>query len=656
MKMYKTYVPIMAKKYTDREKMALVKELKRAKADLVFAAYRRTMGEKSAELLDEAEECVDFLKKEGFNVGIWVAPTIGYGGDGSNSEKAPYERITTLEGNKVNAYCPLDEGFADELSAQFSRIAKMNITHILLEDDFTVSGGKFFLSTLACTCPRHTKLLSERLGKSITKEELREKLLTGGRNEVRSAFCDIMGDTLRSIARKIERAVHLVSPDIKIGTSANSASYHIEGASFFELTKIFAGKNRPFCRITGAPYWKNGPSLNSTIEAARWQSAFAKKNGIDVMTEGDTYPRPRFLVSASELEMYDMALRADGNSNAILKYMLDYNSRADYETGYVDRHVKNLSHYAEIEKRFSGLEAKGLYVFEEPHTVKDMDFSDVFGFAEFTSHGVLPLMSSWLVTDNSVPTSYEKTDGAVLAWGTSAQFLTEEELSKGVILDAVSAKILSERGIDVGFEKMESTKKPDGEYFFDDEDQTIVLTPTDRGFFRFKLKDGANVKSAFYCSEAILGVAKGYSERTDEFPACYTYENNDGQRFMVYTFSPTFVKTKSEWHMGLFRNYYRQKQLVSGYKWLSGKELPAVCLKCPGLYIIAKGDENKLSLGLFNISPDEIERPEITLGESFASADFYNTKGTLEKETVTLSSPLPPYGFALVTLEKYKVQ
>lgn len=555
--MYKTYVPIMAKKYTDREKMALVKELKRAKADLVFAAYRRTMGEKSAGLLDEAEECVDFLKKEGFNVGIWVAPTIGYGGDGSNSEKAPYERITTLEGNKVNAYCPLDEGFADELSAQFSRIAKMNITHILLEDDFTVSGGKFFLNTLACT---------------------------------------------------------------------------------------------------GAPYWKNGPSLNSTIEAARWQSAFAKKNGIDVMTEGDTYPRPRFLVSASELEMYDMALRADGNSNAILKYMLDYNSRADYETGYVDRHVKNLSHYAEIEKRFSGLEAKGLYVFEEPHTVKDMDFSDVFGFAEFTSHGVLPLMSSWLVTDNSVPTSYEKTDGAVLAWGTSAQFLTEEELSKGVILDAVSAKILSERGIDVGFEKMESVKKPDGEYFFDDEDQTIVLTPTDRGFFRFTLKEGTNVKSAFYCSEAILGVAKGYSERTDEFPACYTYENNDGQRFMVYTFSPTFVKTKSEWHMGLFRNYYRQKQLVSGYKWLSGKELPAVCLKCPGLYIIAKGDENKLSLGLFNISPDEIERPEITLGESFASADFYNTKGTLEKETVTLSSPLPPYGFALVTLEKYKVQ
>ena len=114
----------------------------------------------------------------------------------------------------------------------------MNITHILLEDDFTVSGGKFFLSTLACTCPRHTKLLSERLGKSITKEELREKLLTGGRNEVRSAFCDIMGDTLRSIAHKIERAVHLVSPDIKIGTSANSASYHIEGASFSSSRKF----------------------------------------------------------------------------------------------------------------------------------------------------------------------------------------------------------------------------------------------------------------------------------------------------------------------------------------------------------------------------------------------------------------------------------
>lgn len=650
--MFGTCVPVMAKKYSAGEMAALVGELKRAKADMVYAVYRRTMGDKSEMLLAETEECVNRLKKEGFNVGVWVAPTIGYGGEVIKSDKTPYQKITTLEGNTVNAYCPLDEDFLTELCAQFGRIAKMDITHILLEDDFTVSGGKFYLNTLACTCPRHMKRLEDRIGKHIETEELKKALLEGKRNPIRTAFCDIMGDTLRHAAREIEKAVHSVSLHMKIGASANSASYHIEGAPFIELTKILAGENRPFCRITGAPYWKNGPSLNSTIETARWQSALCRKNGIDAMTEGDTYPRPRFLVSASELEMYDMVQRASGEATAILKYMLDYNSRADYETGYVDRHIKNEKVYAEIEKRFSHLQPKGLYVFEKPHNIKEMDFSEAFGFEAFTSHGVLPLMSSWVVTDNSVPTSYEETDGAVLSWGTSAQFLTEKELSKGVILDAVSAKLLHDRGIDVGFDKMEKAEKPDGEYFFDEEDQTIVLTPTDRGFFRFKLKEGAKVLSAFYRSELILGVAEGYEKRTDEFPACYTYENADGRRFMVFTFSPTFVKANSEWHMGLFRNYYRQKQLINGCEWLSGKALAAVCKKSPGLYTVVKGDEKSLSIGLFNISPDEIERPEILLGESYNSADFYNNSGTLSGKTVTLKEPVSPYGFTFVTLKK----
>ena len=56
---------------------------------------------------------------------------------------------------------------------------------------------------------------------------------------------------------------------------------------------------------------------------------------IELVTEGDTYPRPRLWVSSSILEGYDMILRADGYTHTILKYMLDYNSSPSYETGYV---------------------------------------------------------------------------------------------------------------------------------------------------------------------------------------------------------------------------------------------------------------------------------------------------------------------------------
>ena len=63
-----------------------------------------------------------------------------------------------------------------------------------------------------------------------------------------------------------------------------------------------------------------------------------------------------------------------------------------------------------------------------------------------------------------------------------------------------------------------------------------------------------------------LAVIPDYSEKLESFPACYLYENANGQRFTVYTFVPTYVKTKSEWHNGIFRNYYRRNRLINGRK------------------------------------------------------------------------------------------
>lgn len=37
-----------------------------------------------------------------------------------------------------------------------------------------------------------------------------------------------------------------------------------------------------------------------------------------------------------------------------------------------------------------------------------------------------------------------------------------------------------------------------------------------------------------------LVVVPDYSEKFESFPACYLYENAKGQRFMVYTFAPTY--------------------------------------------------------------------------------------------------------------------
>lgn len=59
---------------------------------------------------------------------------------------------------------------------------------------------------------------------------------------------------------------------------------------------------------------------------------------------------------------------------------------------------------------------------------------------------------------------------------TGAQFVTDEDLKQGLILDVKAAKILSDKGIDVGFLKIESAPKPAGEYFFAENDSTAAST------------------------------------------------------------------------------------------------------------------------------------------------------------------------------------
>lgn len=120
---------------------------------------------------------------------------------------------------------------------------------------------------------------------------------------------------------------------------------------------------------------------------------------------------------------------------------------------------------------------------------------------------------------------------------------------------------------------------------------------------------------------------------------------------MVYTFAPTYVKTKSEWHNGIFRNYYRQKQLINGYEWLCGKPLPAVCEKHPHLYILCKREGKKLHIGLFNLSKDKIKNPEVTVDKMYKELDCFNCEGSINGRKIRLDTVLQPYSALIFTLK-----
>ncbi len=653
--MYQIALPFMTKYRTDEQWDISLRELRRANLDEVFLIYYRKLADRKAR--DEMNALFADnklrLEKAGFTVSAWVAPTVGYGSPVDEVDRnaaKKYRKITDSLGREAVAFCPTDKAFFDDLCEQFAEVAALGVKRILLEDDFTMSGGKFGLQGMGCCCEEHMRRLNERLSKKVTRDELHTRLIDGQKNPCRDTFFALCGETLLDMARGIERAVHDVCPHIRIGLSANASSYHMEGVGFTELAKAIAGSTKPFVRLTGAPYWKdNASTIAPTVETARMQSAWFRNERIENLTEGDTYPRPRFVTPANYLELFDMILRADGNSDGILKYMHDYNSSDAYETGYIDHHAANASVYAEIERRFVGKNV-GLCVYETPFSLSDVSYDETFSYLGFVDHGILPLVSQWMTTESSLPTTYDDdAEGARLVFGHNAALLSEEHFSDGLILDMSAAVLLMRRGVDVGISSYESAPKPGCEYFRDKADITSAAIERPNGFFRVTLKEKAEILSDFCLTDSCLGTGGAPTADTDRYPACFRYENEKGQRFLVYTFAANEIKTKGHWSNGLFRNYYRRDQLIDSYAWLCGKKLPAVCRRAPYLYILCKRDGKTLHIGLFNLSPDYVFRPDIELDKAYRSVDCYHCAGHLEEDILHLQEPLPPYSHAFIS-------
>lgn len=653
--MYRLLIPVMNRKMTERQKETLAAELSRAGADTVMVVFSRILRNENMlqEEVAQFRENRDFLQEKGFSVGAWLCPTVGYGGawGGDNDAGEHYTRLTGADGGVAEAYCPLDDGFVADFLHNLDVICETGVKEIMFEDDFVLYGGKG-LTPPACTCKRHMARYRERIGEEIAMDELRSYLLSGGKNRYRDAWAELMGETMIEFAKKIDASVHGKYPDVRIGLSANGTSYTLEGVDVPTLARIVAGKNRPFMRLTGAPYWQQTLSVNAPIEAIRWQSAVCGDD-IEQFTEGDTYPRPRAWVSSARLEAYDMILRAAGGTHGILKYMIDYTAGADYETGYIDRHLKNAPHYAEIARRFAGKRAVGYNVLEAINTYPAMDF-DGFTLEDHIGHGALPTQAQWMLTDASLPTCYGEEHLPTVAFTENAAYLTPAQRRAGVITDGAGARVLMRMGIDVGILSMEEKKpaRPAAEYF-PAEDRFVSCAPDSQGtVYEVTLKDSAVVESEFV--RTVSGLALPFGNDLSVFPrypASYYYENADGEKYLVFPYNPCTLPARSGWANGLYRSYARGRQLIAAYEKMAGRPLPAVCPGAPGAYILCMKDEHEMAVGLWNLSEDEILSPVISLDRAYETVDIYHASGHLRGNELVLDEDLPPYGFVLFTVK-----
>lgn len=626
--MRKLSVPVSVQLITKETIDFHIKSFKACKVSRVFLIGFEAANVKNNFAYQNTEQvrfAVNELKKAGFEVGFWFS-SLGHGAALLHVENVAdataYTPIMGIDGRTApHGYCPADENFLKDFGEMVQFLANLGPDIMMLDDDFRINTRNAYYY-MGCFCEKHLKEYCERVGEELTRDQIKELILTGGENKYRTTYMELMRDTMFNMARHLRAKIDEVNPNIRFGTSITQEAWDVTGFDALELARIMAGENTaPFTRVAGAPYWNN--NIITAVENTRLEFYWCKDSGVEIMSEGDLYPRPRYNVPSKVLELFDFMLIANNTEDGILAYMYDYSQKPEYETGYTKRYIKNEGLREELCEIFGDKKPTGIELFQVPKLFEKADLPEklvdnIFHRMCYANAAASTLMLS----RNSIPTCFEGSDYPLYIVGEHAKYVDLELLKRGAILDIAAAEILKNRGIDTGLISFESVSV-DGEYFPKDNDTVRNLWNV--ALKKIECDKKAEVLSRFMPSDT---------------PASYRYENGDGMRFLVFAFEHYGSGDKPNY----FNNYYRQAQIIDTAEWM-GKKLPAVCPKNPNLFILAAKNNEAMSVMLANVYLDDVLEPEVVLDKEYSEIKFVNCSGKLMGDKVVLSD-IAPYGFA----------
>lgn len=626
--MYKISVPVMNSNVKRGNRERLLTELKRFNAERVFLALDtyETDAKRRKEVMAELSDNCSFFRENGFETGAWIWAFWVK----NNTE---FRNMRSIKGSEITDFmCPTDNKFVNFACKYIQDIAKSGVDIIMFDDDFRYG---FLSDSPACLCDGHIAEINASTGESCTREELERYIVSGSKNKFRNAYLKANGDSLRNFAAKVRKAVDEVNPYIRMGACSCMTSWDIDGTTAREIADILAGKTKPFTRLIGAPYWAIGASwgnhLQDVIELERMESSWTKDNNIELMAEGDVYPRPRSACPASYLEGFDTAIRVSGCTDGILKYGIDYYSNADFETGYAKFHERNCELYKKIDTIFTNKVHCGIRVYESMKKIADMTMPTRVN-NQINLEQLFFSKAARTLAYNSIPSVYEGNGLCGIVFDENARNLPPEAFENGLIIDIAAAEILMDRGIDVGIDQIGEATTGVEEHFLNDSNYILTHNAV---IYDIKLKDRAEILSDTQTTHGIV-------------PISYRYENADGHRFLVLN-----VNTRSD-NDHILKNYARSAQYAEQIQWLCGQKLPAYIYGNPALYMQCKQGEDSLAVGIWNFFADTAIDPIVQLNRKYSQIEFINCNGRLEDNKVYLTD-IPPFGFAAFEVKEASV-
>lgn len=624
-------IPVNCNKFHRiKNKQLILDELRAFDADRVMLNFEDILDghmilyneEEYQRQLDYMHEACLFFKQHGYEVGAWFWGL-------QFDREFDFVEIETINGDCVNRFaCPSDKRFLEKMQSCLKDVTGTGVDLILMNDDLRFGQWNGF----GCLCKNHIEMICDQLGECIEKEKLKDLILSGGKNKYRDAFLAANKKILEHYAVRMRQAVDEVNPEVRLGFCACMSSWDIDGNAF-ELARLFAGKTRPILRLIGAPYWAKskawGNNLQDVVELERMEAGWNPYTDIELIAEGDAYPRPRLNCAANYLEGFDTAIRASGELDGILKICIDYVSNVGYEKGYLKQYIKNKDVYHEIEKHFSNKKQIGIRVYESMNKVSAMQFPNALG-GKSDMEDVFFSSAARVLAANAIPTVYRGHGITGIAFGENAYALTEEDLSNGLIVDALAAKILTDRGIDVGIDSFGDGIPIKYQYFCEDDNYIIA-----NRYLAYDIKINGLCRIISYGANNL---------ENPEIPFCYLYQNQNEQKFLVFNCNAKDCES-------LLKHHANAKIIADNTPWLSGESLPVFCYGNPNLYVQCKEDDECLIIGIWNFFEDEAIDPVLFLSRGYQSAEFLCGSGKLCSDQVYLED-IPPYAFRGIVLRK----
>jgi len=619
MKEYNVSVPVNCMNLDDIGREKILAKLKEFDAKRVFLNFEEAVDSGGVyysdtdihlEQLNKLSLAAAFFKSHGYEVAAWFWALM-------TDEKLDFIRICDFNGNKNPEFsCPLDENFVKYAVDCIEDIARCGVDMIVFNDDLRYG---YFSSEMTCLCENHIKHICEIVGEELNRDELKERIKNGSENKYRDAYINVNKESLLNFATSMRKRVDKINPSIRMGFCAVMSSWSIDGDAF-EVATALAGKNKPFIRLIGAPYWAAEKSwknrLQDVIELNRMEKTYFLGKEIELIAEGDAWPRPRTKCPASFVEGYDTALRATQALDGILKIGIDYTASTDYDEGYAKFHVRNKPLYKKIESEFADKKCVGVRVYEYAEKFKTMKNPNELGEI-YNPEMLFFSEAARTLTCNGIPTVYDATDGVGIVFGENARSLPLEALKYGIIMDIAAAAILSERGIDVGIAWFGKKVEVLSETFINSNNRIIAFNSP---AYNIGLKNSAEILS-------VGNTHKG------KIPLSFLYKNSNDERFLI-------ININSRANDTLMRHYARGYQ----YRDFLGENFCATCTGNPDVYLLCSQGNGELAVGVWNFCIDPAMTPVVELGKEYRNIRFINGNGKLCGKTVELDE-IPAYGF-----------